>query len=443
MFAMPFALTVTSIAAAVLGSAQPRAQSSSRFGDKYRAPPVAYGQREVADPIARLQARLATGDATLEATPSHGYLPALLDGLGVLRSSQGLVFSKTSFQNRRIGPRQPRAVYFGDDVYIGYVPGGDVIELTGMDPVEGPVFYTLAQRADGPPRFVRRTDECLTCHGTDRTQGWPANLVRSVHPDPAGHPMQNARSFLTTQDTPLQRRWGGWYVSGTHGDQVHMGNAVVPADSPAEALDRERSLNVTDLTDRFPADLHLSAHSDIVALMVLEHQTHMHSLLARASYEARVARHREKISVEVMGTPLAQAQEATRTTIHRVANEVLEYLLFKNEAPLAAPIAGTSDFAREFAACGPHDQAGRSLRDLDLEQRLFRYPCSYVIYSPCFDGLPREVLDVVYQRLWRILTGRFGRRSWHLSRDQRQAILDILLETKPGLPADWQHVEVR
>lgn len=410
----------------------------------YLDPPISYGSRPSQDPVARLAQRLDAGDE-LAWDERMGYLPAVLDALGISPSTQGLVFSKTSFQHQRISPQRPRAVFFGDDVYLGYVPGTEVLELTGMDPRDGPVFYTLNQDRDRP-QIERRDAACLSCHGASLTQGWPGNIVRSVHPDPDGHPRQNARSYVTDHESPFARRWGGWFVTGEiegGAGGVHMGNAISPDANAPEELDRSTQLrrrwdSLGDVLAIYP-----SAHSDLVALMVLEHQTGMHDRLALASYRVRRAQHQERISIETMGTDPAVARGRTQQVVRDAADDVLQYLLFKNEARLPGPARGSSAFAATFPATGRRDAKGRSLRDLDLQTRLFAYPCSYVIHSPCFDALPDAVRDVVYQRLWRILTGRFGRASWGLTRAQRQAILEILLETKPGLPSSWRHVEVR
>src|SRR5215510_13614103 len=82
---------------------------------------------------------------------------------------------------------------------------------------------------------------------------------------------------------------------------------------------------------------------------------------------------------------------------------------------------------------------GRSLRDLDLKRRLFKYPCSFLIYSETFDALPDAAKGAVYKRLWEILTGRDrSPRFAGLSQSERQAVLEILLETKSGLPEYWK-----
>ena len=117
----------------------------------------------------------------------------------------------------------------------------------------------------------------------------------------------------------------------------------------------------------------------------------------------------------------------------------MRYLLFANEAPLEEPVAGTSGFAEEFAARGPRDPQGRSLRDFDLRNRIFKYPCSYLIYSEAFDAIPEPAKDYIYRRLFDILTGREQGPEFARSvRRGPRAILEILVATKPGLPEEWK-----
>jgi hypothetical protein len=118
---------------------------------------------------------------------------------------------------------------------------------------------------------------------------------------------------------------------------------------------------------------------------------------------------------------------------------VVLYLLFEGETPLTDVVKGTTPFAKEFAQRGPRDAKGRSLRDFDLERRLFKFPCSYMIYSELFDALPDVAHDYIYRRLWDILHGRAGGPAFnHLSEGDRLAIREILLATKPNLPAYWK-----
>ncbi|HVW37541.1 MAG TPA: hypothetical protein VHB99_09550 [Pirellulales bacterium] len=400
--------------------------------------PINYLKAPVHDPVAKLQERLDRGEAKLAYDDERGYLPAVLEQLAIAKSSQTLVFSKTSFQRQKISPRKPRAVYFNDDTYIGYVQRGEVLEVSTVDPDQGAVFYTLSQTPSDKPVFQRQTHDCLQCHSSSKTQDVPGHLVRSVYPDASGMPVFSAGTFTTTHESPLRDRWGGWYVSGQHGTQTHMGNVVVTNRQEPERLDRAAGANRTSLDELVDTTPYLASTSDIVALMVLEHQTKMHNLITAANYHARLALHYEAGLNKALNRPAGEISPSTARRYEGPAEKLIKYMLFCEEAPLAEPVAGSSDYAREFAARGPRDSRGRSLRDFDLSRRLFKYPCSYEIYSDAFESLPPVVKQYVYRRLKEILTGADPSSDFaHLSADDRRAIFEILLATKQDLPADW------
>ena len=407
--------------------------------DDYERPPISYSESQPDNPVERLQCRLDAGQARLPFDDRCGYLPGVLDALGVPRSSQALVFSKTSLQQQKIGPRNPRALYFNDDVYVGYVRSGDVVELSVADPRLGTVFYTLDQQAVERPRFVRRTEQCLGCHGGAQTRGVPGHVMRSVYPDWRGQPIFSAGAHMVDHATPLARRWGGWYVTGSHGAATHLGNVTYEKRPAGDAPDDTGGLNQTDLDGRFTAAGYLSRHSDLVALMVLAHQVNAHNELARASFSVRVALHREAALNRELGEPAGHRWPSTDTVLDAAATALVECFLFCDEPRLEAPIAGTSGFAAEFAAAGPRDPGGRSLRDLDLERRLFRHPCSFLIYSASFDALPEELRERFWSRMDTALaaTNPIGRFK-HIGPEEGSAIREILAATKPGVPAAWR-----
>ena len=239
--------------------------------------PINYNNASVRDGIAVLQHRLDAGEFELNYDADHGYLPALLERLGVPRSSQMLVFSQTSFQLRKISPRRPRALYFNDDTYVGWVQNGDVIELASVDPDQGAIFYTLEQRDVSRVKFVRDRGQCTVCHASSRTQGVPGLLVRSVYPDAGGRPLLGSGTFTTDQRSPFRQRWGGWYVTGTHGQLRHMGNTIARDRDQPEDLDTESGANRTDLKELVDTSAYLKSGSDLVALMVLEHRSEEHT----------------------------------------------------------------------------------------------------------------------------------------------------------------------
>lgn len=409
--------------------------------DEFERPPIEYSQSTPDNCITQLQARLDRGGAVLEYDDEWGYLPSLLEALDVPLESQMLVFSKTSLQRNRISPRTPRAIYFNDEVYVGYCQSGDVLEISAVDPKLGAVFYTLDQKPEEPeqnPLIVRQTDNCLICHSSSRTEGVPGHIVRSLFVDPAGQPILSAGSFTVDHTTPLADRWGGWYVTGRHGDQTHLGNLVISQREVPRPVQNDLGQNVTDLTDRLATERYLTPHSDIVALMILEHQTFVHNRLTKANFVTRQALAYEASLNEALGAPSSGRLDSTVRRIKSAGDDLVEALLMSDEAPLTAPVEGTSGYAEQFLQRGPRDSQGRSLRDLDLTRRLFRYPCSYLIYSRAFDELPDEMREYVWQRLWQVLAeGADAERFAHLSGADKRALVEIIRETKRDLPACW------
>jgi hypothetical protein len=407
--------------------------------DDFEREPINYTKATPQNIVSRLQKRLDAGQVYFEFDERRGYLRSLLRALNVPESSQMLVFSKTSFQRQRIAPKTPRALYYNDDVYVGYCSDGDLMEISAVDPKLGAVFYTLDQERVAKPRIARQNDACLLCHASSQTQGVPGFLVRSVFSDAAGFPLLASGTFRIDHTSPLKNRWGGWYVTGTHGKQKHLGNLIVTDKRPPEEIDNAAGMNVTDLNGRFDGSKYLAGSSDIVALMVLEHQTMAHNLIIAANFQTRQALAQEAALNRELKQPADYRWDSTTSRIKAVGEPLVKYLLFGEEAELTEPIKGTTRFASEFAARGPRDKRGRSLRDFDLKRRLFKYPCSYLVYSPAFDALPAEVQGYVYKRMWDVLSGTDTSPDFaRLTAADRQAIVEILSATKPGLPPYWK-----
>jgi hypothetical protein len=383
---------------------------------------IKYSKTAANGPVARLQQRLDRGEIKLQRDDQHGYLPSVLDALKVPRSSQVLVASKTSFQRERISPATPRALFFSDDIYIGFIPGAPLLEFSEVDPKLGAVFYTLEQAKAEKPRFVR-TDQCLECHASAKSMGVPGHLVRSFAVDDSGAVDMTTGVSPVNHRTPLAERWGGWYVSGERGGPAHRGNLFGKTAFARHEKEPDFVGTEPDLSKLFDTAPYSQPTSDIVALMVLEHQTHMHNFITRLNYESTIA----------------LQQYGHLKYLRNITDSFLKYLLFTEEAPLPSPVKGSEAFAKAFTAQGPHDRRGRSLRDLDLQTRLLKYPCSPLIYSEAFDALPAKAKELVYQKLFDVLTGKDDRPEWEkLSRETRQAIQEILGDTKHGLPRYWK-----
>lgn len=382
---------------------------------------IKYSKMKEAGPIAHLQEQIDQGKLQLRHDEKFGYLPGLLSALGVPTNSQLLVFSKTSFQRERIAPKTPRAIYFGDDIYIGFVQGSHLLEISSVDPKLGGVFYTLEQTKVDRPKFVR-TDQCLECHASAKTMGVPGHLVRSFATDENGAVDMATGISLVNHRTPLEERWGGWYVTGDSGKQPHRGNLFGKAAFAKHEKNPGYLGNRTDLKPFFDVSEYLRPGSDIVALMVMEHQSHMHNFLTRINYEGTIA----------------LQQYGHIKYLKNIIEAFVRYALFVEEVPLTSPVHGASNFTKEFTALGVKDSKGRSLRDFDLETRMFKYPCSYLLYSDAFNQLPAPLKNRIYERLLEILDGEDTSAAFEkLSPATRKAIREILTDTKKDLPASW------
>lgn len=389
------------------------------------------------DPVTALMARIEQGKAKLVHDQDTGFLRSLLKELNVPESSQMLVFSKTSAQLRRITPTNPRAVYFNDDVYVGYVRGSEMLEISAVDPKQGAMFYTAIPDEKGILKF-NRDGQCLQCHASPRTAGVPGHIVRSLFTDTNGFPLLAAGSTNIDHRSTIESRWGGWYVTGTHKPHVHMGNLLVEDEDYPEKSDLSKGANLTDLSKFFDTRGYLSAHSDIVALMVMEHQTRLHNLLTLVNYEGRTALRYQAVLNEMMKDPPEKMLDSTRRRFRNASEALLKYMLFVEEAPLKGQIKGSSTFAADFAKLGPRDERGRSLRDFDLKTRMFRYPLSYLIYSQSFDEIPAPLREEILRWMWEILTGRDKSETFAMIKpEDRRAILEIVRATKKNLPDYW------
>jgi hypothetical protein len=396
------------------------AQRGGMFLGSADDPAIAYATAPLGNAVEALNRRLAEGSAELAFAGRGGYLASVLDALAVPVDSQLLLFSTGSLQGRLIGPSNPRALFFDDRVAVGWVRDGDLLELAAHDARAGVVFYTLEQRPTPRPVF-KREFRCLGCHVSGDTLGVPGLLMFSSTPDGDGE--RHVKAVPTDHRNPTAERFGGWFVTGHGGAVPHRGNRV-------PALDGRPAGRLASTAGLFDADGFRAPSSDIAALLAFSHQAHMTNLLTRASWEARAAD-----PAAQPGAAGAQA-EAVATLMRGIAEEVVDYMLFVDEAPLPAAVRSGSGFAERMAARGPRDRKGRSLYELDLDRRLLKYPCSYLIYSPAFDALPPSVKAPIYRRMWQVLSGEAREPRYEvLSPRDRQAILEILEDTKPDLPA--------
>lgn len=396
---------------------------ASGEADFWDLPPLRYSDAKATDPLAKLAADLESGSRVVEGGTALERLEFVLRELDIPEESQVLVFSKTSHQNPLIHPKNPRSLFFSENAYVGYVPGG-AIEAVVQDPVLGPVFYLID--ADGPRGLgiERDLSNCLSCHGTSRTENVPGLLVRSVYPDADGHPLLAMGTSHVTHETPLTERWGGYYVTG-RSSLGHLGNRVYQEGGEGDP----RPSELGDLRGTIDVSRYPRATSDIVALMVLEHQCRMHSLLNSASLQYQRARY--------LSRALDPAADPDQGSAGRVADgmadKIVACLFFKDEADPGEGIEGGDDFQKAFTARFPRTSNGQSLADFQLYSRIFKNRCSYMVYSAAFRDLPPRVKAAVITRMRAALAGRDPAYDW-LKASERKRIAAILEETLP----DWR-----
>lgn len=400
------------------------------FADDFDREPIFYRESTPSNAISRLQADLDSGKQKLEFDETWGYLTSVLKLLDVPIESQTLVFTKTSLQRERISPETPRGLYFNDDVYIGFCQSGDVLEVSVADPRLGTVFYTLDQEKVDKPAFTRQVDSCLLCHGGSQTQSVPGHLMRSVFSDAAGQPILASGTYRTDQTSDFKERFGGWYVTGEVGKHYNLGNKIFQKRDSFRDINWEVGMNLHCLDSFCRINDYPRKTSDVVALLVLGHQSEMHNRLTRANFQTRQALHYEQALNKGLGEKPDHRWPSTTSRIKSACEPLLEYLFFQDETRLEGPITSESGFIQAFEKRGPKDSRGRSLRQFDLKTRMFKYPCSYIVYTDSFRQLPEEARNYILARMDEILAGKDKSEKFkHLSESDRVAIREILIET--------------
>jgi hypothetical protein len=406
---------------AVIGSVASARQQAAWVGVLQEHPAIQYATRPTTDRVARLIQSASRSDRSLPRDVRTGHLQSVLEALGVPVESQLLVFSKTGVQSAYTSPHNPRAIFFNESVAVGYVPGAPLSEIAALDPQQAVVFYTVDQRAD-TPAFVRHTS-CLSCHVSATTLEVPGMIVRSNIVAEDGTPLPRFGSNDVNHQTPHPDRWGGWYVTSEgapppYSQRAHGGNITFSGRG-----DTSNQVFVDWLTSAPETRGYLSSNSDIVALLVFDHQMRAINLMSRLNWEARV-------------TASEGRSAASDANLQRLATELADYLLFVGEAPAPVPLTPRPGFAERLERSTPRDRQGRSLGQLLLTNRLFRYSCSYMVYSDAFEGLPATVKAAVYARMIGMLSGNDAASlRLRVSAEDRRAILEILKETKPDFPA--------
>jgi hypothetical protein len=381
--------------------------------------PHDYWKRPLTDRFTRLKTEIESGRLFLEEDGEKAFLIGLLKALDIPASSQMLVFSTTSLQLRLISPSNPRALFFNEDVYVGYIPGGR-IEVVSIDPDLGGIYYIFDIPRGAQPLQVERSNRCMNCHASEDTGYVPGLVVKSVIPGPHGGSLDAYRQGLTGHGVPFKDRFGGWYVTGYRGAAEHRGNFTGRL-SP-EGLTKIPIVpgQLFDFA-RYPV-----ATSDILPQLVHEHQAGFVNRFVAATYRARELSEKEKV------LPGAAELDVLARTLTR-------YLLFADETPLpAGGVEGDPAFKADFLRSRRVAANGASLKDFDLKTRLFRNRCSYMIYSAAFRGLPPPIKQRVYRRLGEALSVSAPDAEYaFLPPAEKQTIHSILRGTIPDLPPGW------
>ena len=408
----------------------------SQFYNDYELEPHGYFSKDAKDPVTLLMKRVQRGEVLIKEPNGKPLVERLLRELGLNKDTQVLVFSRTSLQRREVSYSNPRALYFNESVYLGWMPNGR-IEIASFDPELGPIFYFQRELDDASSPLLARSRSCLGCHAGDATNFLPGSLGRSVYPDKSGRSLRSIDDYRRSgHHIPLHDRYGGWFVSGNHGAMRHMGNAIASREGGKITIDREQFANLEKLDRFFSTEAYPAPGSDIAALLVFDHQVTMHHRLVEAAYRARQSLFDSKLDPkETDVSKLSKGRSIDEFLEGR--DKVVDYLLFRDETPIPK-VSCDPAFQRAFSANRIADSRKRSLKDLRLDGRIFENRCSYMIYSPTFDQFPPMLKGAIYARIHEILTSPKPVEGFdYLGKDEKRRILEILHETKEDLPPDW------
>jgi hypothetical protein len=416
-------------------------------------PGVGYSGPAHDNRIWRFQQKLKSGELKLQWEPHFGYLRSVLKALEIDPSSQIMVFSKTSLQTSVINEQTPRAIYFNDDTYVGFVLNTDLMEFASVDAKLGVVFFGMINRQDTAPVMERDGGRCLTCHDTYSMMGGgvPRVMIMSAPVDDAADTRTFGSASEVDDRTPIAERWGGWYVSGWYQagrgapPVTHFGNLALRTETPGSQGDRLRELvpgrdNLGSVSAYFDTSLYISDKSDVVALLVSEHQTFVQNLITRVLYKVSTIMSQGGGASATSPGPAPRAwtdiEPRRQAALKQVCEPLIRALFFTDAVPLSGQVITSSGFTERFAQRGPRDAEGRSLRDLKLEKRLFKFPLSYMVYTDSFNALPPFVREYIDSRIVDVLQGRDQTGiSARLSAEDRAAISQILADTLPRFAA--------
>jgi hypothetical protein len=366
-----------------------------------------YHQITPRDPFSKFMEKVEKGVVMLNYKSDHAYLNSLLKELGISPYSQLLVYSTTSLQLSRISPRNPRAIYFSDDIYVGYVPGGQ-IEIIGIDPQLGaiPYIFNLPQAQDTTHPKIYRSKRCMNCHASKEMGGAPGLLVGSVIPGPGGGTIDAFRRNIFGHDIPFAKRFGGWHITGENPFPQSWANQT----GMMKSGQIHKILNPPG--KYFTWDNYPVQGSSLIPHLLLEHQVGFTNLCIFATYKFR------------------ELNDSKEDFIQEQTDQLLSYILFEKEATLPESIIDKKTrYVMDFEGKMYPDSGQNSLRQLNLVSRILDLRCSYMIFSNSFSGLPIPIKNVLSQKLFNLLSSQQDKlpsKFSYLKKDEREKIKKIL-----------------
>jgi hypothetical protein len=389
----------------------------------FRSAPHNYLDWKPRDRFAMIKERIQQGEVKIDTSNDKAFLKSMLDALSIPASSQIMVFSASSLQSEIINPGNPRALYFNEDTYIGWVPGG-LIEIIAADPEMGPMFYVYDRlRPGGAVPSVQRSTKCMNCHAGNATRRLPGLIAESLLVSRAGSSLETFRRDVQGHQIPLESRFGGWHLTGQHNISDHRANVMGIPNAGKNTIVPVEPGQYSDLS------LHLLPTSDILPNLIHEHQIGFENRLVYAIYTLRQLKHENK---GLMGA-------AAKAEIEERAEEMARYITFAEEAKFPAKgITGDPAYAEDFLRDRKVTKAGISLKDLDMKTRMFKHRCSYMLYTDTWKEAPKELKDRVYYHMALYLRDQPDAQHAHIPAAERMAIRSILKETMNDLPSWWR-----